>query len=207
MLPSAISALSATLAGANRPLELKFLEKHSYGTTDDGTRVHDIRLTATATGYTTVRRESAEISEALNNAAKLANRLNRKSARLYYRGLQEKDRLKRFLNFYMAIEIHVHATFGAIDHPRFASSIFNSRPEFRASTEEFFSSQVASYKNARDRFVWCAITTWENLEDADLATFDDLRKTRNQIAHGVIEQPSYEAALAAQSLAAKILDS
>jgi len=113
--------------------------------------------------------------------------------------------LKRFLYFFLTIERHTHATFKKIDHSQQIMNFAKAPDRVKTTLSEFLLSQTERWKNVLDRFMWCAITEWNHLDDKDVASFKALKDVRNQITHGEIASPPAESVLQIERLAKKLL--
>jgi hypothetical protein len=69
---------------------------------------------------------------------------------------------------------------------------------------DFFVAQSERWKALQERFVWCALSIWTQLTDADIASFKELKRVRDQLAHGEISAPSAQNVLAIEGLAKKL---
>lgn len=118
--------------------------------------------------------------------------------------LSHRDLLKKFLYFFLAIEIETHATFKRIDHVANLSTLITAPDRVAASTQDFFDGQRQRWINLRDRFLWCVLCVWTHLSDADVEEFGRLKSVRDDIAHGSIATPPHSAVIGAEQLAAKL---
>jgi hypothetical protein len=130
--------------------------------------------------------------------------MNPKVARFFQLALDEDDPLKKFLYFFLAIEIETHATFAKIDHARNLSVLIAPPNRVAVSTQDFFDRQRQRWANLGDRFMWCVLCVWTHLCDADVEEFRSLKKIRDDIAHGSIATPPHSAVAGAQKLAAML---
>ncbi len=126
-------------------------------------------------------------------------------SRLFSLGLGEEDEFKKFLYFFLALEIETHAVFGRIDHPTALNELFRGAARTRESTLLLLQRQADQLRNLYDRFVWCAASVWKNLRDEDVAQFKSLKQARDDIAHGTISEPPQGFARQAEQLAHKVL--
>ena len=125
-------------------------------------------------------------------------------ARFFHLALYDDDPLKKFLYFFLTIEIAIHVTFRKIDHASNLSALVAAPDRIAVSTQTFFVKQHKKWTNLRDRFVWCALCVWTHLGDADIEEFARLKRVRDDIAHGSIETPPYSAVTGAEKFAAKL---
>lgn len=204
-LPPIVSALACVLNEEARYVALRKITRASAGRTSSGVVVHDIRIEFRAEMHTSYNLTNSRLAEKLDLATNLASTLNPKAARFFALGLAEEDQLKRFLYFFLALEIQTHAIFGCIDHAAALSKLLDGALLGGQSTAKLFQKQVDGLKNLYDRFVWCATCAWHNLNEGDIAQFKLLKTARDDIAHGSASEPPLGFARHAELLAHKVL--
>lgn len=190
VLPSVITALACTLSSPQHRVRLTKVDSVVFGRTDAGATVQDIRVTMSATATVAKRVDSHSLSEGVARATVLAASLNPKVARFYHLGLEEKDPLKRFLYFFLAVEVETHAAFATIDHHSALASLVIADERTRGVALPFFDEQREHWKTLRERFAWCVVCRWTHLSRSDVEDFLRLKRVRDDIAHGVIATPA-----------------
>lgn len=204
-LPPIISALTCVLNEDARYVALRKISRASAGRTPRGALVHDLRMEMHAELYTSYKIDSSRLSEKLSLATSLASTLNPKASRFFALGLAEEYQLKRFLYFFLALEVETHAVFGRIDHAAALTKLLDSAASHGRSTSTLLQKQLDNLKNLHDRFVWCAACAWPKLTEADIDQFKELKGTRDDIAHGSASEPPPGFARLAELLAHKVL--
>ncbi len=206
VIPPVLVAMTCALNEPDCYVELRKLERASSGRCSDGTSIHDIRIEGKAEAYVSRSLDGALLSGKLFSATDKAPKLNQRTARFFALGMEESDPLKRFLNFFLALEVETYAVFGRIDHQAQATQLL-SRAGAQSSTAtlSLIGLQVANLKNLFDRFVWCASCVWTDLAETDIALFKELKSARDEIAHGRASEPPPGFARSAEILAQKIL--
>lgn len=205
VLPPVLSALTCALNQPDRFFLLKKLARASVGRTPELTTVQDIRMEFHAEAYVSRSAEREELSNKLQAVAQRASRLNQKAAGFFALGVGEEDQLKKFLYFFLSLEIETHAVFGRIDHRNKVESAVEANQAVRPALAALLERQVSSLGNLLDRFVWCATCRWTGLTDNDVAMFKTLKEARDAIAHGRASEPPPGHARSAELLAHKIL--
>jgi hypothetical protein len=120
-------------------------------------------------------------------------------------GFQEKDRLKKFLNFFLSIEIETHATFKTIEHEKFLTDLIAfPSDQIKNTVSSLFIMQHSKLNSLKEHFIWCVICKWKHLSDLDVETFSKLKKIRDDIAHGNISVLPAGAEHEAEKFAIKI---
>jgi hypothetical protein len=201
VLPSVITGLASALWSPQHPVRVVTAAATVFGRTDTGSTLHDIRLTLSATLAVASRLESQTLTDRVSRATDLASAINPKVARFYRLGVEEKDPLKQFLYFFLAIEVTTHATFASIDHSSAFGSLVVADERTRDLVLPFLEEQRLQWKTLRQRFVWCVACRWTHLSRADVDEFLRLKGVRDAIAHGVIASPSGPDVLAVARLA------
>ena len=163
-----VSGLTCVLNEAGRYVALRKIDRVSVGCTPAGVVVHDIRINVRGELYTSYKLASSQLAERLGLAKNLTSKLNPKASRFFALGLAEEDQLKKFLYFFLALEIETHAVFGQIDHAAALDKFVNGITAYGQSTVKLLQTKVDSLKNLYDRFVWCANCVWPHLNETDL---------------------------------------
>lgn len=206
VLPPISVALSCALGGKlDRTISLRKLARVSEGRTADEVRIHDIRMDVRLEAHASHPLESNALSESLAVAARRAPSLNSRAAKFFWLAASEEDQLKRFLYFFLAMEIQTHATFKRLDHEKALTNFLHPSKQSRPNPLVLIHDQIASLVNLLDRFVWCAACVWRHLSESDVGRFRELKKARDRIAHGETSKPPEGFALSAQLLAQKVL--
>ena len=205
VIASVVSALTCVLNEHGQYVALRKIERASFGRSSSGTVVRDIRMELRAESHTAYKLPQLALAEKLQAAAALASAINQKASRFFALGLAEKDQLKRFLYFFLALEIETHATFGRIDHADALKKMLDGTSTNSQSTRRLLQTQVHQLKNLYDRFVWCAACVWIKLDESDISQFKVLKGARDDIAHGSASEPPPGFARQTELLAHKIL--
>lgn len=189
VIPPVLAATTCALNEPDRYVALRKLERASSARCSDGTPLHDIRIDVKAEAYVSRSLDDITLSNRLSDVVKRAPKLNQRAARFFTLGVGEDDQLKRFLYFFLALEVETHAVFGRIDHQAQTTQLLSGTASPAATTLSLVGSQVAALTNLFDRFVWCAACTWTDLTEADIALFKELKTARDAIAHGRASEP------------------
>lgn len=205
VLPPILSALTCVLNEEAHYVKLRKISRASVGRTPSGDVVYDVRMEGRMELCTAYKLEQSQLTEKLELATALASTLNQKASRFFALGLAEEDQLKRFLYFFLALEVETHAVFSHIDHPAALKKLFGGAASSGEATTKLIQNQVKSLKNLYDRFVWCAACAWPKLGDDDIAQFKKLKSARDDIAHGSASEPPPGFARLAELLAHKVL--
>ncbi|MGA9866284.1 MAG: hypothetical protein WBQ75_07555 [Acetobacteraceae bacterium] len=202
-LPPLISALACSFVFTDPEIRFIPTDRAIFGKTKDGRTIQDIRVAFSGFGYSSRRFEAEEVQTRLSDALRLAGEINTKVARFHHLALNESDPLKRFLYFFLAIEIQTHATFAAIDHQHNLSKLIVPPARAAASAKTLFGEQRNSWK-LKDRFVWCVLCVWTDLSDSDVEELSRLKAVRDKIAHGSMSVPPVASVAVAERLATKL---
>jgi hypothetical protein len=204
VIPSLLSALDCVFGTRHPPVSFPKVDRIWFGITEAGRTLQDVRVVASGTGYVSSRVPPEEVATLLANAGVLAGRMNAKITRFFHLALEESDPLKRFLYFFLSIEIATHATFASIDHSASLAAVLLAPQRLRMSLPRLFGTQREKWTALRDRFIWCVLCSWTHLTDDDVDAFGRLKAVRDKIAHGSIAAPPTNAVREVQSLAARL---
>jgi len=183
-LPNVVTALVVNLSSLERPVNLVPIERVISGTTTDGVTVFDFKMTGSAKLTTSYGKTSTEINTSLLKSSETFNTLEYKTSRHFYSALNEKDRLKQFLNYFLFIERTTHSQFQKLNYDTDVIAAFNVPERLLNSGKLFFQERFNDSKNLAQRFHWCAILVWHQLDDKDVANFFEIKKTRDKLTHG-----------------------
>ena len=134
-------------------------------------------------------------------------KLDKRAASYFSLGISESDQLKKFLYFFLSLEVETHAVFRRVDHVAKTRALV-TRGDSGApltSTINLLTRDISSWDNLFDRFAWCANCAWIHLLDDDVALFKQLKEARDAIAHGRASEPPAGYARLAELLAHKVL--
>lgn len=203
-LPRVATALSCALNQQDGFVTLKKIARATAGELKCGATLHDVRLEFKGELSTSFAMEPNLIQLRLDAAASFARSLNDRVAKFMALGQGEDDQMKRFLYFFLALEIETHAAFGRLNHAKGVSALLtDAAAESPASL--LLSTQVSELKGLYDRFVWCAACEWRHLRAEDVDLFKRLKQARDSIAHGTTSDPPAGYARLAERLAIRVL--
>jgi hypothetical protein len=207
VLPPVVSTLTLALNEPDRYVALRKVARASAGRTSAGVTVHDIRVDMRAELTVSRAISDTRAVEILDVSIGRAPTLHQRAARYFALGTAEDDQLKKFLFFFLSLEVETHAVFGRIDHARKlrGNLLRDGARAPRPSAIELITRDVSKWDNLFDRFVWCATCVWCGLADDDIRLFKDLKSTRDAIAHGRASEPPAGFARQAELLAHKVL--
>lgn len=207
VLPPVVATLTLALNEPDRYVALRKLARASAGRTPDGTTVHDIRLDVRAELTASRALGDKQAIEVLDASIERAPRLHQRAAKYFALGAAEDDQLKKFLYFFLSLEVETHAVFGRIDHASQLRGqlLRDGTSPPRPATADLIARDIAKLDNLFDRFVWCVTCAWPALVDDDIRLFKDLKIARDAIAHGRASEPPAGYARRAELLAHKIL--
>jgi hypothetical protein len=205
VLPRVVSALTCAFNEEGQYVALHELDRGSSGRTRDGVVVHDIHIKSQGDGYVSHPLAEHCIKDKLTESMRRAKALNPKSSKLFALGVGEKEEYKKFMYFFLALEVETHLAFGRIDHAGSVDSMLDASPMKRQFTMGLLKRQAEQLRSLGDRFIWCATFVWTNLLDEDVDQFKKLKDVRDGIAHGRLPEPPAGFSLIAEKLAQKIM--
>jgi len=204
ILAPVLSSLTCAFAESGNPVSFRKVSREAFGTTTAGTRIVDISFSSRASLSVKRNMGKDNVSACFFRATALASSMSPKVSYFFDLAIGEPDPLKRFLYLFLTIERHTHSVFASVHHTAQFDAILRSPERVRVSADKLFNRQVERWTNLRDRFVWCAVSVWTQLTDADVDTFERVKKVRDQIAHGDLATPSAEDVAAVEALAIRI---
>jgi hypothetical protein len=166
--------------------------------------VSDGRFAQKMSAYVARPMASEEVRAAASSALALAARLDGSVSRFLRLALEEEEPLKRFLYFFLSVEIATHLTFRKLGHSDRMFHAVNTQTRLRVEATWFADANGRKWKNLQDRFVWCALCTWTQLSGTDVDDFGRLKKIRNDIAHGNLAIPPADSVTAVEKLAVRL---
>ncbi|MDV6318707.1 hypothetical protein [Chromohalobacter sp. HP20-39] len=179
-----ITALTVHLSTLERQVEIVPVARHIFGTTHQGGKVYDIKVTGSATLSVSSPKSAEAMNQSLAEAVKLFGDLTKDSSRHFYAALNEIDRLKKFLGYFLFIERLTHRTFKSLSYEGNAKQLFHSQQRLEKSAEGFFSTIFSESKTLTQRFHWCAMLAWNQIDDQVIKHFIGMKKVRDRLAHG-----------------------
>jgi hypothetical protein len=205
VLPTVLTALTCAFNEDSHYVIFCKISRAGVGRTTTGQVLHDFHSSFHASGYSSIRLPQDNVAKKLNLVKQIAANLNSRTSRFFALALEEKDEVKKFLYFFLALEVETHAAFKRINHQNSLSSLLGTQGVSRSSAIQLLQNQTKQLKNLRDKFTWCAHCMWTNIQEEDVAEFQKLLKVRNDIAHGNISDPPHGFARKAELLAHKVL--
>lgn len=205
VLPPLLTGLSSSFFDHEHPVRFFHIDGQCYGNTADERTVINVDFCASVVGYASSQLSSDDISERLVNATSIAGLVSAPVAKYFHLAIEDDDPLKKFLYFFLAIEVHVNSEFSAIDRAKQISCLMSAPSHAPTAFQSLLVDPSERWKNLNDKFMWCVISLWPQLSDSDVRDFRQLKKTRNDIAHGRCSVPPTCSVRALERLASKIL--
>jgi hypothetical protein len=203
-LPSLTSALHSSFSAPNQYFQLKEINRVVVGITVKNDIVKDTRFEFNHAGFLVTQLSVENLQHNLQKTQSVISRINPKVARFIHLARQEEDPLKRFLYFFLAIEIETHSVYASIDHSKNLAKLINVQPHIQVASTSLFESQREKLTSLKDRFIWCVMCVWTHMQDSDVESFKRLKKIRDDIAHGSISAPPGDSVVSVEKLAIKL---
>ena len=176
----ALTAISCSIS-PSQDLYLDHLRTYHFGKTESGEVLVQCPQ-AHAVIESVIGMESEQLQSALDKAISQTTSIDSRSGHLLGLGLTERDAVKRFLFFFLAIETEINRVFKSVSPSAFAE-VFRS--PLVASTSDLVHELVTGRNNdLLVKFFWCMMSVLPHLTSEDLAAFKKLKKIRDDIAHG-----------------------
>lgn len=205
VLPPVFSALTFALSVAERPVYLRWLACAWAGRCSDGAQVHDVSFEMNAEMHVSRVVDRDWLVEAIGKTVVSAPKLNQRAAKFFALGERERDHLKRFIYFFIAIEVQTHAAFTRLNHEEHVASMLSRSDRRNPDIINLIQNKIEKSSNLFDRFVWCAACAWPDVVEADIALFRKLKVARDDIAHGRVSELPRGFSREARMLAHKVI--
>lgn len=205
VLPELLTSITCNFFTPGRHFRVRSVDVATCGTTPQGRTVHDLRVTMSALAFASIAATPESVQASLVGVVSQVPKLNVKVARFFKLAMFEEDDLKRFLYFFLALEVKTHATFAAVDHSVGIGLLVPTASPAGHSVSSLLQRHTDHMKNLRDRFIWCALCAWTSITDDDITEFKRLKDIRDAIAHGSIDTPPSAEVVALQALTVKVL--
>jgi hypothetical protein len=183
-VPGIVTSLIVNLSTLERQVELIPIERSVFGITKEGSTLFDVKVTGSASAYVSSPKSIEKINASLENSKGLIPVLTKDVCRNFYVALNEPDRMKQFLGYFQFIERYTHSTFKSLNYNNDVKAIFNVPERINESISKFFEKMFTDSKNLAQRFQWCAITVWKNIEESDVNCFLEAKEIRDKLSHG-----------------------
>jgi hypothetical protein len=208
VVPPLLVSLSLSFSSKGQPVRFLHRKAAALGETVDGRKIIDWRAEGSGGAFVSGGAvPEARVVALSASACEKAKTIHRKSAEFFYLGSSEKDPLKRFLNFFLCVERLVHSCFSSIDQELAVASLLADYPDIEGSGQKLFADHRDSWKDLRNRFIWCVMHKWRHLTDADVEQFERLKSVRDKISHGRLSTPDGADVRDVEGLALRILRS
>ncbi|MBB6095632.1 hypothetical protein HNQ60_004523 [Povalibacter uvarum] len=204
VLPRAVTSVTQLISAAGYVCAARHVAREVFGLDPALRPVHDIRFSLSGTGSSSRLVSDAIIRSAVAEAPGLAHKLDPKVARFLRLAEDEVDLLRRFLFFFLAVEVETHRAFAAIDHASLIPDLLDPSLPHNAIIRGFLREQPERLKNLKDRFTWCAMFAWPAMTDVDVQDFARLKSVRDKLSHGEITAPPPEAVISVEALARRL---
>lgn len=198
----ALSAISCCIS-PTQDLYIDHLRTYHFGKTKSGEV-----LVQCPQAYAFIESDIDMVNEQLQRSLDKATShtafISSRSGYLLGLGITERDVVKRFLFFFLAIETEINRVFKDINPSDFSEA-------FRSALDTPASKLVHKVVTGRNndllvKFLWCMMTIMPHLSCEDLTAFKELKKIRDDISHGSFQSlPEQGDARKAYRLATHIL--
>lgn len=184
VVPPILTALSLCFSGDGSSVRFPHRATAIVGESIDGKKVYDWRLRFDAQASVSIAVSGENAAETMALALEKVKELNRNFVAFFHLGSAEMDPLKKFLNFFLSVERIIHSAFSEIDHRAAVSSLMVGHPKIARSGQKLLDAHRDSWKDLKNKFIWCAMHKWTHLTDDDVDLFERLKSVRDGISHG-----------------------
>ena len=174
-----VTSLSAGLSTPEHPVAFIPIEREVFGVTTDNEILHDFRVIGTGELTVSTAISADILASSIEAAFSACLEFHPNVGYFFDLATREKDVLKKFLYYYLVIEIHTHKEFKKIDYP--LSFVVSERI---GSTAMQFFVEYQEAKNLSQRFIWCSLLRWVEVGEKDFIQFREIKEFRDHIYHG-----------------------
>lgn len=199
--------LTANLSSVDFLVTFAHLQREVFALTKDKTILRNFRLEVKADVYVSRKATSDTVANQIERTLKSYTAIQSKVGAFFDRANRENDVLKKFIYYFLVIEIHTHQTFRNLNYSESVATLNNIPARINSSAKEFFIQRHEESRNLMQRFVWCCILKWESVTDADIAQFKSIKEFRDKIYHGEDIAENLLPVAQARQLALKLLRS
>lgn len=202
-----LASLSVQLSFFHRPIRFVPLFHEIYGKTKMGENVYDQKIEMAMDVSISTILNPTRVKAGIQDSLKLYDQLDFEVSSLFHAALEEKDRLKQFLNFFFVLERYTNQVFEKIDFKDYLTKAKITPDRIKVASEEFFLKQQTKSRALLLRFKWCALLVWESINDKDIEDFKSVKEVRDRIAHGKNASEAILPTAIAEQLCLKLLSS
>ena len=174
-----VTSLSAGLSTPEHPVTFIPIEREVFGVTTDNKILHDFRVIGTGELTVSTAITADILASRIKAAFSACLEFHPNVGYFFDLATREKDVLKKFLYYYLVIEIHTHNEFKKIDY-----SLSFEVPKWIESSAMQFFVKYQEAKNLSQRFIWCLLLRWIEVGEKDFIQFREIKKFRDNIYHG-----------------------
>jgi hypothetical protein len=204
-LTSIMTSVSVEFSSPGKPVNFVPICHEVFAKTSAGVALYDDSShQMSATAYVSKKIKAEQFNSLLFESSELYCKLDTKISRYFCMGLEEEDKFKQFLYFFLFIERYTHHVFKNIDHDKYSKELMNIPIRLKELALES-SIERRDSKNLAQHFHWCSIFVWKNIVDEDIKKFKKLKDIRNKISHGEDIKEVELPVVIARELALKLL--
>ena len=184
VLPRLVTTLTINLSTYNRQVNIIPVDSSIFGVTKDGRKLEYAGYSGSTRRILSAAKSTEQINTSLDNSRELLPILTIDVCRNFYMALNEPDRMKQFLGYFHFIERYIHSTYKTIGYNDNVKVLFNVPQRIEEPVSKFFENIFSDSKSLAQRFHWCAILVWDNIEEDDVNDFLQAKKVRDKLSHG-----------------------
>jgi len=181
-IPSIISAMYVSLSEIHDKIIITLRKKEFFGATFNKKTISDITMDAQFNISSSYRINLEKLNYLISSSQKIKNNIDNKSVSKFHIAYSETDPLRKFIYYFFFIEKYTHKTYDEINKQEVYNVNIPERLEKTGLT--FFVNQQKSYKNLAQRFNFCALVSWDTINDEDIKDFLYIKKMRDKLSHG-----------------------
>lgn len=179
-----ISSLMVSLSSQTHEVTIAPIHRTVYADTNKNKQLYDFSSNVTAELSISYSIHKEEFGKKIDESLKKLDSRHPKIGVFYYLASLEKDRLKKFIYYFLVLEVLTHQTFKTLKYADKIDELNNIPARIKGEFHQFMENQQKEAKNLSQRFIWCSLLAWHELKDSDIAQFKRIKKFRDSIYHG-----------------------
>lgn len=179
-----VTALSAHLSSSDHIISFIPIAREVFGISKENQHVRDCKITDHFEASISKPYLLSDFKSCIEAAFATSTKIHPKVGYFFDLAVREKDILKKFIYYFLVLEVHTHQVFKTLDYESSFSSLNTIPDRIKSQGSSLLLTYQKEARNLAQRFIWCALLAWKDITDDDINLFKMLKKTRDRIYHG-----------------------
>lgn len=208
-MPVLLTSLSVKFASVQAQSRFVRRDIAFFGADSSGRNVKDFRITVSARGMVSQAYTGDVIDGLVQGALESLNDVHKKVSEFFSWAESEDDNIKKFILYFISLEILIHSEFQLKFGQRTAVALENMASShtgnFPISTRWLLRRKHRDWATLQERFIAGVMFSWTNLDDKDVEKFGQLKKMRDDFLHGSTSNLAEQHAGEVRAIVMKVL--